>query len=92
MNVSLIELLVRRGSHCPRGTNSVADNVLHMLARSWYQGNMADIVFGLVNMVSRFVLNCGKNNLSLKSKIFLLSFSDYGTVSAHPIFANFYRN
>ena len=51
MNVSLIELMVRRGSHCPRGTNSSADNVLHMLARNWYQGNMADIVFGLVNMV-----------------------------------------
>uniref|UniRef100_A0A6F9DBH5 Poly [ADP-ribose] polymerase n=1 Tax=Phallusia mammillata TaxID=59560 RepID=A0A6F9DBH5_9ASCI len=55
MNVALIELFVRRGTHCPRSTNSTADNVLHMLSRNWEQGNMADIVFGLVNMTSQTV-------------------------------------
>ena len=57
MNVSLIELFVRRGTHCPRSTNSSAENVLHMLARGWDQGQMADIVFGLVNMVSRTMVS-----------------------------------
>ncbi|XP_076804427.1 uncharacterized protein LOC143448524 [Clavelina lepadiformis] len=51
MNVALVELFVRRGAHCPRSTNLSAHNVLHMLARSWDQGNMADIVFGLVNKI-----------------------------------------
>ena len=52
MNVTLIELFVQRETHCPRSINSTADNVLHMLARNWDQGNMADIVFGFVNTVS----------------------------------------
>ncbi|XP_078491474.1 poly [ADP-ribose] polymerase tankyrase isoform X1 [Ciona intestinalis] len=55
MNVSLVELYVRRSTHCPRSTNSSGDNVLHMLAKNWNQGNMADIVFGLVNMTSQTV-------------------------------------
>ena len=70
MNVSLIELLVRRGSHCPRGTNSTSDNVLHMLARNWDQGNMADIVFGLVNMVSR--RKCSELKMRMNSKRLLV--------------------
>jgi len=51
MNVALVELFVRRESHCPRSTNATGDNILHMLAKNWDQGNMADVVLGLVNTV-----------------------------------------
>ena len=54
MNVALIELFVQRETQCPRSINSTSDNVLHMLAKNWDQGNMADIVFGFASTVSYF--------------------------------------
>uniref|UniRef100_UPI001939B58C poly [ADP-ribose] polymerase tankyrase-like n=1 Tax=Styela clava TaxID=7725 RepID=UPI001939B58C len=56
MNVNLIELMVRKDTHCPRSVNAVGDNILHMLAKNWDQGNMAETVFGLVNRTPQTVI------------------------------------
>lgn len=56
MNVKLIELLVRKETHCPRTVNVHGENILHMLSKGWDLGCMSEIVSGLVQRVSWFLI------------------------------------